>query len=285
MSKLLFSQKLHILRMAKSGITQQARANQFGIEVTEVETILNAQASLETFLNREVSRKKLSPRDKLRVLNLMRIHKNQAHVGRICKIHRKTVNNVLDSRERLLADEAKGIPLNVNCPLSAKWPAIEADVIDFVKYARSKRLPVPSTHIKARGLRAPSRLNITNFRASNGCLAKFLRQSAIQRSFKLHGKGGLDLPTIAQALMLEFRSISSQYDIKKIYSVGESGLFYRMGPHQAYFTRNESRSTTRGTELQKHKRRVSILMCMNADGSHVLPVFLYWYGDESEMLQ
>ena len=91
MSKLLFSQKLHILRMVKSGITQQATENQFDIEVTEVETILNAQANLETFSNREVSRKNLSPGDKLRVLPLMQIHKNQAHVGRICKVHRKTV--------------------------------------------------------------------------------------------------------------------------------------------------------------------------------------------------
>ena len=39
-----------------------------------------------------------------------------------------------------------------------------------------------------------------------------------------------------------------------------------------YLTRDEDRSTTRGTEMQKHKSRVSIVMCVNADGSHVLPV-------------
>ena len=39
-----------------------------------------------------------------------------------------------------------------------------------------------------------------------------------------------------------------------------------------YLTRDESRPATRGTEMQKDKRRVSIVMCVNADSSNVLPV-------------
>ena len=88
----------------------------------------------------------------------------------------------------------------------------------------------------------------------------------------MHGKGSLDLPANASARMQEIRNISSEYDIRNIYNMDESGLFDRMGPQMTYLTRDENRSTTRGTEMHKHKSRVSIVMCVNADGSPVLPV-------------
>ena len=51
----------------------------------------------------------------------------------------------------------------------------------------------------------------------------------------------------------------------------ESALLYRLGPSRTYLTANESRRDTRGTEFQKQKRSISILMCINFDGSHILP--------------
>ena len=272
MFKLKLSQKLHVLRMVKAGITPQATGSQFGIELDEVEGIVRSEATLLTMTTPEASRNNLTLGDKLCVRHLLDLHRNKSQVSRICKVHRKTVKNIEIKRAKLLADEANGIPLSVKRPLYAKYPALEADVIDFIKYARSKRLPVSSTHIKARALRAASKLSIHKFSASNGWLEKFLRRSAIQRSFKLHGKGGLNLPTDTAARMQQFHDISSQFDDRNIYSIDKSGLFYCMGPRMTYLTRDEDRSSTRGTELQKHKQRFSIVMCVNADGSHTLQV-------------
>ena len=69
-------------------------------------------------------------------------------------------------------------PLTVKRSQHPKYPAVEADVINFIKYVRSKRLPVTSTHIKARALCAASKLKISNLSASNGWLEKFLLRSA-----------------------------------------------------------------------------------------------------------
>ena len=109
-----------------------------------------------------------------------------------------------------------------------------------------------SYHIKARALRAASILKTSGFRASNGWLQNFIRRSAIQRSFKLHGKGVLDLPTDAKFRIQEIRDISSDYELENICNMDESGLFYRIGPRQSYLTTTENRRETRGTELQKH---------------------------------
>ena len=102
------------------------------------------------------------------------MQKNQSKVARICKLHRKTVKFIHDKRLSILAYEANGTPLTVKRPMCAKYPAVEAGVIDFIWYVRSKRLPVTSTHIKARALRAASKLEMFNFSASLGCLKKIL---------------------------------------------------------------------------------------------------------------
>ena len=212
--------------MADPGIINQAIANQFDVTVDCVSSMVTARDNLESFEASAPLRKNLTLGDKLRALHLMDIHNNKSLVGRICKIDRKSVRNILSRREKLLSDEMRGIPIHVKRPLFAEHPDIEADVIKFIKFVRSERLPVTSCHIKARALRAARNYNHTKFRASNGCLQKFIRRSAIQKSFKLHGKGGMELTTEASARMQEIRDISSQYELKNIYNMDESGLFF-----------------------------------------------------------
>ena len=70
MLKLKLSQKLHVVRMVNSGITHQATANQFGLEVAGVQTILQSQAQLEKINTTKTSRNNLDLGDKLRILHL-----------------------------------------------------------------------------------------------------------------------------------------------------------------------------------------------------------------------
>lgn len=72
--------------------------------------------------------------------------------------------------------------------------------------------------------------------------------------------------------MQEIRYISSESDIRNIYKMDESGLLYSMVPRMTYLTQDEHTSSTKGREIRKHKRRVRIFMCKNADGIHVLTV-------------
>ena len=98
----------------------------------------------------------------------MNIHKNQAQVARICKIYRKTVKNVLESREKIHAAEISGTPIGVKRPLRAMYPDIDNAVIEFINFARSQRLPVTSSHIKSCAEQAAKRYKIQSFSASNG---------------------------------------------------------------------------------------------------------------------
>ena len=144
---LRLSTKLHVIRMVDDGIIPQAAANQFDITVENVMSIMQTRKQVESFEKSQTKRNNLSLGDKLRVLLLMNIYKNQAQVARIDKIHRKTAKNVLDSRESIHAAEISGTPIGVERPLCDMYPAIDNAVIKFINFARSQRLPVTSSHI------------------------------------------------------------------------------------------------------------------------------------------
>ena len=152
------------------------------------------------------------------------------------------------------------------------YPAIDHSVIEFINFARCERQPVTSNHIEPCAEQAAKRCKIQSFCASNGCLLKFLHRSPVQSSFKLHRKARSSLPVRNPDRIIEIREGLSQHDPKNIYSKDESALYYRLGPSRSYLAANEIRQDARGTEFQKHKRRISIVMCVNYDGSHIFSV-------------
>ena len=100
------SDKLHVIRMVDSGITLQATANQFDIDLSTVSKILQARDELETVRKTTSRRKNLALRDKLRVIHLMEIHKhNKTKVAGVCGINRQSVRNIWNNRNILLENE------------------------------------------------------------------------------------------------------------------------------------------------------------------------------------
>ena len=144
--------------------------------------------------------------------------------------------------------------------------------MNFINFVRSQRPPVAKIHIQACVRQAATNLSIPEFKASNGWLQNFLRRSGVQSSFMLHGKGGTQLTSRTAELISEIKDQFANSNTRNIYNVDKSGLFCRMVPSRSYLSSNEQRKETRGTEFFKHKIRVTIIMCVNADGNHLLPV-------------
>ena len=211
--------------------------------------------------------------DKIRLLDLIKEHKqNLLLVVRICKVFRRTIGRIWANRADLLEMEKNLLPSDVKRSLKPAFPEIEAEVKRFIQYARLQRLPVTKSQIQAMALKAARDNGNAQFKASNGWVEKFLRRARIQRSCELHGKGGTQIPVGTQERMEEIRSTLAKYDLKNIYNMDESGLFYRMGPSRSYLLASENRSEIRVTELQRHKHRLSLVFCVNADASHSFPI-------------
>ena len=216
--------------MADSGKVHQAVTNEFKTTTQTINEIVQSRQTLEKLKDCLMKRKNLDLNDKLKIIRFMYKNNNAAKVGRICKANPRTVLLCWKNRNVLAKLSTEKIPGTVKRPLKPRFPAIELGVGEFIRYIRSQRLPVTSSHVKACALRAAQALGISNFRPSNGWLQKFLRPSGVQSSFKLHGKGSSELPASTSSRMEEICNTLSTYEISNIYNMDESGLFYRIGP-------------------------------------------------------
>lgn len=86
----------------------------------------------------------------------------------------------------------------------------------------------------------------------------------------MHGKGKPFLTMNHAIRMAEIRSTVSSIPLIMLYNIGETGLFYHIGPNRTYLLESEGRRATGGTELQNHKQRITVVFCVKSDGSDAL---------------
>ena len=156
----------------------------------------------------------------------------------------------------------------VKRPLKATLPEIDNEVVQLVRFARHRLVPVTSGLVKSCARKAAVNNNIRHFSASNGWLRNFLRRYPIQPSLMLHGKVDSELPPTIDAWMQEIRDTVSKYSPANVYNVDESGLFCRIGSSRTYLLAEENRAEISGTSMQKPKNLVTFVLCVNVDGSH-----------------
>ncbi|KAJ8139309.1 hypothetical protein OY671_007479, partial [Metschnikowia pulcherrima] len=99
---------------------------------------------------------------------------------------------------------------------------------------------------------------------SNGWVYKFKRRHNIS-SRKFHGEAA-SVPLKAHEEMKTVRLIAKEYELRDVYNMNESGLFWRRGPSRGL--------STKGLPGPKEdKSRVTITVCCNADGSDKFHLF------------
>ena len=233
--------------------------------------ILQARQVYESPSSTATSRKFLTLGGKIRVLHYLKKYLTKAQIKSLFGVSRFTVARVQKSESRILQQESLCTPHEVKQQLCARYPEVNAELLEFLKFSRSQRLPVSKTILQQRARIATDRFNVTGFKASNGYINRFLLLNPVQKSIHLHGKGSYFVTMDHTTRMEEIRSTVGYYPMKMVYSMDETGLFYPLGPNRTYLLASEDRRSTRGTELQKHKSRVTALLCVNADGSHTLP--------------
>lgn len=176
-------------------------------------------------------RRRLPYGDKLLLLHYV----YQKPCGELCTlfgIFSRTFSRILCDRDRSSALDKNRIALTVKRKLFATYPGVEAEVTVFINFARSERPPVPMRMMQDRALLAAERLGHTQFNVSPGMLQGYLRSSDIPPSFRLDGKFDSALPAGHTEKMKELRYIAAEYEARNMYSVDESGIFYRMGPRR-----------------------------------------------------
>ncbi|UYV79405.1 hypothetical protein LAZ67_17002495 [Cordylochernes scorpioides] len=106
------------------------------------------------------------------------------------------------------------------------------------------------------------------FKASQGWLRNFKARHGI-RDLEIHIE---KVPTITDfgSIPNLKEKIDQQFDDDFIYNVGETGLFWKTLPKRTI----SSQKNINATDLQGTEERITILICVNASGTHKLPLLL-----------
>ncbi len=192
----------------------------------------------------------------------------------------RTFRLIFNSREDFKNQAGEISDLSVKKIACPKHSAIEVELDKFVTFARRLRLSVTSKLMQKQAMMIVFANGIENFYSSTGYIENFIRRNKIHSSVRSLGRESTALRSNYEERMAEIHPISNACSLSTIYNKDESGLFYPLCPHMSNSSSDESRATVRGTELQRHKKRISIVLLVNRYGSHHVPV---WYiGHASE---
>ena len=110
------------------------------------------------------------------------------------------------------------------------------------------------------------KLKISSFKASDGWLAKFRNRYQIRCS-SLHGESGSVDLQIVDKWKDEHTAVLQAYNLKDIFNVDETGLFWKCTPRRSLVLKNE---VAKGTKFPKE--RLTLLLCCSALGEKLKPV-------------
>ena len=271
---LSLSDKLDILSRSHNGETNMSISESVGCTKDTVHQILTQRSRITKCSSPRLARRYLQLGDKLKVILLAETGTTRQQILDECSISPRTFRRIVHKKEVLQSHAKKGRPLTIMKELYGRYPEVDTEVEAFVSYARSLGLPVTRELMQERALPAAVTRGITTFKASNGYIEKFMKRAGIDSSVRLHGRGVSTIPSGHEERMNQIHDTCSLYPLRNICNMDESGLFYRLCPRMSYLSSSEIRLDVRGTDLQRNKNRITIVMAVNADGLHILPV---WY--------
>jgi len=111
---------------------------------------------------------------------------------------------------------------------------------------------------------------INDLNTTTGYICRWAKRNDV-RSNCLTGTGASSDVARSAERIAEIREVLRGVDPRRIYRIDETGLFYCCLPHRTYVSERERRYS-RGSKTMRAKNRVTAVLCVNADGSHKLPI-------------
>lgn len=136
---------------------------------------------------------------------------------------------------------------------------IDNMILQWIGLLNSKGVPVSDKLVQEQALKIAKKLEIVNFKASNGWLSKFKKRNKLKSYYMCGETGGInsdDIVKYRENLKTELKNFARS----DIYNLDETALFFRYSP-----SRTINFDSIKGRK--KNKERITVLLCTNADGS------------------
>ncbi|XP_074359320.1 CENP-B homolog protein 2-like [Apium graveolens] len=181
-------------------------------------------------------------------------------------ISQSTISNTLKRASEYLSDERK--QSDVKKHKSAKYPELEKVLFEWF-LQRQDKVNMSGEIIQEKGKELMKKMygeSNSDFSFSSGWLERFKARYGI-KSYRRFGESGSVMMENIENALPGIRSKLDQFQLKDIYNMDETGLFYRLEADHSLATKQlEGR--------KKDKERITVVVCCNGNGSDKVPLWI-----------
>ncbi|XP_070390804.1 tigger transposable element-derived protein 6-like [Dermacentor albipictus] len=211
-------------------------------------------------------RKFLSLKDKARILAAVASGEKKGDVAKKFEISPSSLSTILKSKEAIEQALASG----TSAKRKKLTPSAHED-LDKAMYAwfvetRAKNIPISGNAVQQKALNYACLLGIDDFKASTGWLSRFKARHDIVGKTLSGESASADTGNASAWISTNVSTLLKDYAKCDIYNADKTGLFYEMLPSKTLEMKGQR------CHGGKHsKKRVTVLLCANADGSDKRP--------------
>lgn len=183
------------------------------------------------------------------------------------KVSLSTVNKTIKEKEKYLHQTADRNKKSKRVKKS-KYEKINELSVKFIQTSNAIQMPISGTSIKAFASEVATRLNLDDFKASNGWQQKLNKRYDI--SYKAYrGEAAEVNDEIVNEWKSKIPQLIEGYEPQNIFNFDETALFYKMLPKKSYFMRGANTSGRK-----KLKTRITLGLCCSMSGEKLKPVII-----------
>jgi len=210
-----------------------------------------------------MSRKALTLSDKVKLIELKETQKlsTKELITRF-KCGKTQVYDAIKNKEKIMDEwvnsKNSGKSKRLKTP---SFEQIDQKLYEWFISVRSKNLPISGPILQTEAMKLAEKMNVKDFKASNGWLEKFKKRHDIVWKQVSGEATDVDQETVEEWKRKISRLIAG-YEAKDVYSADETGLFFRDIPTKSQVVKT-SESCSGG---KKAKDRLTVLMCGSMAG-------------------
>ena len=223
----------------------------------------------------------LSLQEKLQVIKLLQSGKSEECVANIVgNVSKSQVHRISQRRDDLLRLSAEGtIRLTAKrMKNAATYPEVDQQVWKWVQEMRnptdgSQPLSLSRSQIQERARHEAELQGIQDFKASNGWFSCWRRRCDIPNRSRLNEAGDVDDEEGMESRFQELRTKLSTYPARFIFSMAETGLFFRATPDRPIPLEGDDDPLANSL---KAKDKITLILCLNATGIFLFSLLFFY---------
>jgi len=183
-------------------------------------------------------------------------------------VGKSTISDIWKKREHFLRRETNGYTGSLFRERPSKYPTIEQALALWIDQATADNRTLSEHIISTKAADFAQRLDIVDFKGSNGWLDRFKKRYNVQQYTRCGEANSAPLEDL-RPYRIELQNLLARWDLNDVYNCDETALYWRLEPSKTLARRPIS-----GTK--RPKDRVTVLLACNATGtSKLTPVFIH----------